>query len=251
MKQKILIIFLILSIVSNIEAVDIFEEFKDNIQDRYLKPFTKDLTGLVCGNILNDAEGLGLFTPFPPSIGLNIRVYSLIKEIDKENKILQYAFEGQQIKYLFLPILQIEKGLPYNLDLITRFSGYFYKDFIFYGFGLKYKILSFSILNFSTAGFYNFLEVKDVLKMSCMSYNFIFSINKIPIVTPYITLGIDSGDLQVDEKVSIGPMKSKFSNGIRYELGANFSLLPLFYLTLGYSKIYDVYGYSLGLGVRF
>ena len=46
-------------------------------------------------------------------------------------------------------------------------------------------------------------------------------------------------------------MKSKFSNGIRYELGANFSLLPLFYLTLGYSKIYDVYGYSLGLGVRF
>jgi hypothetical protein len=82
MKQKILkiwIVLLTLGTISNLKAVDIFEEFKNNVQEQYLKPFTKDLTGLVCGNILNDAESLGFFTPFPPSIGLNIIVYSLIK----------------------------------------------------------------------------------------------------------------------------------------------------------------------------
>jgi len=250
-KQKILIILLALCIISNLKAVDIFEEFKNNIQEQYLTPFTKDLTGLACGDIVNNADNLGLFTPFPPSVGLNIRAYSLIKEIDKENQILQDAFKGQQIKYLFLPILQVEKGLPFNIDLIGRFSGYYYKDFIFYGLGVKYKIISLSIVNFSAAGFYNFLEVRDVLKMSSVSYNFIFSINKIPIFTPYVALGIDNGELQVDEKISISSMKGKFSNGVRYELGANFSLLPIFYLNLGYSKIYDVDGYSFGIGVRF
>jgi hypothetical protein len=254
MKQKILkiwIVLLTLCTISNLKAVDIFEEFKNNIQEEYLTPFTKDLTGLVCGDIVNNADNLELFTPFPPSIGLNIRVYSLIKEIDKENQILQNAFEGQQIKYLLFPILQVEKGLPFNIDLVGRFSGYYYKDFIFYGFGLKYKVLSLSILNFSVGGFYNFLEVKDILKMSSVSYNFVFSVNKIAIVTPYVALGLDSGELQVDEKIGVGSMKGKFSDGIRYELGANISLLPIFYLNLGYSKVYDTYGYSFGLGVRF
>lgn len=255
MNKKILIIIVFIFNFSLLRSIDIFEEFKNNFQQQYLVPFTKDLTGLTCGGIVNNAESLNFFSAIPPSIGLNIRFYTPIKEIDSENIILQNAFQNQDLKYILMPIVQLEKGLPYNIDLIGRFSGYFYKGFIFYGAGIKYKIISLppgiSILNISIAGFYNFLKVEDVLNFNSTSANLIVSLNKIPVITPYITIGLDNGELEVSDTLGFSGLKGKFSNGLRYEGGINLSFLPILYLNLGYSKIYNTEAYSLGLGLKF
>ncbi len=255
MKKIIVYIITFFISLSIIQAVDIFEEFKTNVQQQYLNPFTKDLAGITCGNIVNNAESLKFFSTLPPSIGLNIRLYVPIKEIDDGNIILQNAFQSENFKYIFIPVLQLEKGLPYNIDLIARFSGYFYKGFTFYGLGLRYNIFSLppgmSIINISIAGFYNFLKVEDVLDMNSNSLSLIVSLNKIPVISPYILLGVDNAEMEISERLNLGKLKGEFSYGLRYEVGANISFLPLLYLNLGYSKIYDKNAYSLGLGLKF
>ncbi|MFN3550709.1 MAG: DUF6588 family protein [Endomicrobiia bacterium] len=253
MKKIITYIIIFFISLCSIYAVDIFEEFKNNVQQQYLNPFTKDLTGLICSNIVNNAESLKLFSALPPSIGLNVRLYTPIKEIDDENIILQNAFQNQDFKYILMPMLQVEKGLPYNIDLIGRFSGYFYKRFIFYGFGLRYNIFSLpaGMLNISIAGFYNFLKVEDVLDMNSNSLNLVVSLNKIPIINPYIVIGFDNAEMEISEKLNLGKLKGKFSSGLRYEGGLNFSFFPFLYLNLAYSKTYDKDAYSLGLGLKF
>lgn len=234
-------------------SVDIFEEFKNRVQDQYVNPFNKDLTGLICANPLNTAESLGLFKAAPPSIGLDMRASVVLKKISSENTILQQAFENQSFKYLPFSSLYLTKGLPFNTDLIFRFFGY--SDVIFYGIGVKYRFLSLPpvvpVINFAANIFYNVLNVKQILKHTSYSVNFLASVDKLPFVKPYVLVGLDNSELVVDNALGIGEIKTKFSNAVRYELGLNLSFIPFVYFNLGYSNIYSADGYFLNLGAKF
>jgi len=234
------------------DITDMFEEFKKKFDEKYVKPFNKDLTGLVCSNVLNTAESLGLFTAVPPSIGLNIKACFVGKKISQDNIILNEVFKNASVKVVPFGVIQIEKGLPLNLDFIVRYSGY--ENFLLYGFGIKYKFLSLPpiipIINISAAGFYNILEAKDILKHTSQSVNLIVSIQKIPFVKPYVLVGFDTSELVVDKKVAIVG-KNKMDLQTRYEVGINFSFIPVFYFNLGYGYIYNTEGYTLNLGIKF
>lgn len=252
--KKIKMLFIVfLTTLNFLYCADMFEEFKNRVQQQYIDPFTKDLTGIICANSLNTAESLGLFKAVPPSIGLDIRVSLVLKNISPENVILNEAFKDMEFKYIPFSVLNLSKGLPLNLDLIGRFFGS--SDFVFYGIGLKYKFLSLPplipVVNCAVGVFYNTLDVKKILKHTSYSLNIIVSVDKIPFVRPYILAGIDNAELVVDEEVGIGEMKSKFNNGMRYEVGLKLSFIPFVYFNLGYSNIYGVDGYSLSLGAKF
>lgn len=238
---------------SVVYTIDIFEEFKNRVQNQYVEPFNKDLTGLLCANSLNTAESLGLFKAVPPSIGLDIGVSVVLKKISSDNIILQQAFANQTFKYLPFSSLYLTKGLPLNIDVSFRFFGY--SDVMFYAVGLKYKFLSLPpvipVVNCSASIFYNNLSVKQVLKHSSYSLNLIISVDKLPFIKPYILAGLDNSELTVDEALGVGELKSKLNNGMRYEAGLRLTFIPLVYFNLGYSNIYSVDGYFLNLGAKF
>ncbi|MCS7227398.1 MAG: hypothetical protein NZ839_00350 [Endomicrobia bacterium] len=235
-------------------AENIFNEFKTQFQQTYVDPFNKDLTGVVCSNVFNRGENLGWFSVLPrPSIGVNIKISVAGKKPDKNNVIVNNFLANQSVKLIPFVTLQIEKGLPFNIDLIGRYFGF--ENFTFYGVGIKYKIFSFPpimpVVNISIAGLYNKLDAKDILQHISYSVNAVVSVDKIPVIKPYISVGTDTGELNVDNKVFPGGMKSKFSSGRRIEAGINFSFIPFVYLNLNYAQIYNTEGYGANLGVKF
>ncbi|MCX7956870.1 MAG: hypothetical protein N2643_03120 [Endomicrobia bacterium] len=249
MKKIAKVSIILFSVINYNFASDIFEEFKNKVQQQFLAPFNKDITGAVCSATLNTAESLGLFSAVPPSIGLDIKTTAVLKKISSDNLILG------EMPTEYIPFLSvgIAKGLPFNFDLYIRFMGY--SNFTFYGFGIKYKFLSFPpvvpVVNLSVSAFYNILDVKEIFKHNSQSFNFIVSVDKIPFIKPYILVGLDNGELIVDDVLGLGALENKYSGGLRYEAGIKFSFIPFIYINLGYSKIYSEDGYTANLGLKF
>lgn len=249
MKKANNIILTILILTQTILFADIFEDFKNNFQQQYLNPVTKDLTAITCTNLLNNGDSLELFSVTPPSVGLNIRLFLPIKKINQDNVIFKNSLKD--VEYISLPMLQIEKGLPAKIDLILR--GMSLENMTFYGIGIKYCLFKSPLPlmpQVSIAGFYNKLDSKDILSLNSNSLNAIISFN-IPVVKPYLIVGLDNGELKVDEKVASGGLSGKLSNEIRYEGGVNISLLPVMYLNLSYGQAYGDTLMSAGLGLKF
>jgi hypothetical protein len=254
MKKYVIFCISFLVLTNFIYSQNIFNEFKEKFNKVYIEPFNKDLTGVVCSNVLTTADSLGLFTAIPPSVGLNIKLNIVGKKISDDNVILNEAFKDVAVKIIPFAVVQIEKGLPLNLDIIARYSGY--ENFVLYGFGIKYKFLSLPpivpVINISAAGFYNILEAKDILKHTSQSVNLIISVDKIPVVRPYVLVGADNSELVVDKKVTtIEEIKDKLDFQLRYELGINFSFIPVFYFNLGYGYVYNTEEYIFNLGFKF
>ncbi len=252
----LIISFVILSKLGypiSFNPMEVFEEFKNQFNQNYVSPFNKDITGVVCANVFNRGDSLGLFTAVPPSIGLNLKVNLTTKQISKDNIILNELFKDQNFKIIPFFALQVEKGLPFNIDLIGRYSGY--SDFSFFSVGVKYRFLSLPplvpVVNFSLAGLYNSLKVKEIFVHTSQSLNLIVSVDKVPFIKPYVVIGLDTAQMKVDDNVIPGGMTNRLSSGMRYELGLNLSFIPFLYFNLGYSLIYGDPGYSFNLGAKF
>lgn len=234
-------------------SMEVFEKFKNQFNQNYVSPFNKDITGIVCANVFHRGDSLGLFSAIPPSIGLNLKFSLITKQISSDNVILNEAYKDQNIKIIPFIAFQIEKGLPFNIDLIGRYSGY--SDFSFFSVGVRYKFLSLPplvpIVNMSLAGLYNSLTVKEIFVHTSQSLNVVISIDKVPFIKPYVVVGLDTAQMKVDDNIIPGGLTNKFSSGIRYELGLNLSFIPFLYFNLGYSIIYGDSGYSLSLGAKF
>lgn len=246
---KLVLLVVLTNVETKIFSADMFEEFKNNFQQQYVDPVAKDLTAVLCVNSLNQGSGLGLFSATPPSIGLNIRLYAPMKKIASDNILFKDGLGD--VEYIFLPVVQVEKGLPAKIDLIFR--GISLGDVTMYGIGIKYCIFK-SILplmpEVSFAGFYNQLIAKDILSLNAISLNAIVSLG-VPVLTPYVVIGIDNGNLKVDNNVILGDLSGKLSNGIRYEAGINLSLVPFMYLNFSYGQAYSDTTMSAGIGLKF
>ncbi len=257
-KNKIIWLLVILVTFSNTIFCDFIEEIKQNLQPEYLNPLAKDITGITCMNMFTNAEGLGLFKTIPPSIGLNFRLYLGLKKISSENIILSKLGEKQGYDFIGLPVVQLEKGLPFNIDFIVRGMGV--SGMTFYGFGVKYCVFD-SIIpgvpDISIAGVMNKFIATDVLSLDSTSLNIIASVG-LPVIKPYLIVGIDNGNMEINDKLleelglsSLGKLTGKFSSGTRIELGINFSFFPVVYINLAYSKIYNEDGASVSIGLSF
>lgn len=252
-KLKLTTVILFTTFTAQLLQANIFDEFKNQFQQTYVDPFNKDLTGVICSNVFTKGDNLGWFTLMPPSLGINIKISAVAKKVSPDNVIVNTMLSNQSIKLIPFFVLQVEKGLPLNIDIIARYSGY--ENFTFYGIGVKYKILSLPplvpVLNLSIAAGYNKLEAKNILQHTSQSVNAIISVDKLPFLQPYITAGVDFGELNVSNEVFPGGMKSKFSSGTRIEGGIKFSFIPFIFININYAQIYNTEGYGINFGIKF
>jgi hypothetical protein len=244
------------TIAYSLYGFDLFDEFKRRIEQAFVDPAAQDLTALTCMNGWTGADPLGLVSAMPPSIGLNVRVYNNI--VQPVCPMFTAALQGQSFNYLTIPVLQVEKGLPFNVDVAVR--GMAYGVFMFYGAGVKwtaFKSFLFGVPDVALSFFYNSMSAADILSFNSTSLAATVSVG-LPIIKPYVTAAYDSGMLTVadtllrERGIPLSTLEGKFSGGTRLEIGLNLQPLPFIYANACYGlSVYGNTGFSGSVGLRF
>jgi hypothetical protein len=102
----------------------------------------------------------------------------------------------------------------------------------------------------SVQGMINKLDVAsgaNKFSATTMSVDAMASFN-IPIVDPYVGVGLDQTELKADSSITGLTGKATTS---RLEAGVNLTLFPFTYLQLGGVLLSGEIGYTAGLGVKF
>jgi hypothetical protein len=246
--KKLLKIHAILVLaVTSAFAANPFDEFQAQltsqaeavIQTR-LDNFTKDLGVLMGGGSFHQGKALG----FP---GFDVGMHFVGKNTDKDNTVVKAA----GVDAIALPIIQVEIGLPAKIDVFGRVMSY--ADASLVGGGVRYGIIKGALPvmpSISVQGMINNLLVSagaNKFTASCMSVAAMASFN-IPIVDPYIGIGMDQTEVTADS--SITALKGK-ATATRLEAGVNLTLFPFTYAQLGGVLTNGELSYSAGLGVKF
>ncbi len=228
-----------------IAHADPFDQFRSYLSSQFLDPFAKDLGAVLGGGSLHTGEALG----FP---GVDIGIHTPIKRVDGKDDIANAA----GVKYLAIPWLQAEIGLPLNTGLFIRGMTAYGTKVI--GGGLSYSVFKSKIPGMpelSVSWTYNHLD-HTYLTARTWSLNTALSLN-IPIVTPFVAGGYDRTNVSPKDAAFTGPGASVAkgvegnSSGYRVEGGVNIGFLPLSYLTLAAGAANGEMLYHAGLGVRF
>ncbi|MBN1822813.1 MAG: hypothetical protein JW803_00680 [Endomicrobiales bacterium] len=227
-------------------AKDPFDEFNNvvslggTIAQEALDNLSKDLGMLMGGGAVHQGANLGV-------PGLDIGIHVPMKSVKDENTIVKAA----DVDNILLPILQAEVGLPGNIDVIGRYTGYAGASMV--GGGLRYGILKPSVPGLPSVSaqvVYNALNVSsngNKFTATTMSALATASIG-FPVITPYAAVGFDQTAIKPDSTISD---KEGAASGLRIEGGVNLKLIPLTYLQMGASSVCGETGYTVGLGVKF
>ncbi|MBI4052086.1 MAG: hypothetical protein HY400_06235 [Elusimicrobia bacterium] len=222
-------------------TADPYGDFTRLVQDAYLKPFAKDLGGVLGAGTFHSGKSLG----FP---GFDVGVHAVIQaKPNKDDQILNLA----GVKAFGLPWIQAEVGLPFRVDVIVHGIGA--AGLTLAGGGLRYGLLRSALPlmpQISISGFVDSLN-HDFFSVTHLSANVSASVS-VPIVTPYVGVGLDSTRLKVKQATTsaLVGLTAKTTES-RLTAGLSFTPFPLVYLHGGYNLMHGESGYELGLGVRF
>jgi len=245
-------VFLILFFLGSVVYADFLDDVKKMIGTQYkdyFDPLAKEINVAMNGGLFHQGKPLGI-TGF--DAGLKIPLKKINQDFSDKLKTLQ--IESPQI--FGLPWLQLEKGLPAKIDLVAR-VGIPIQGVTMYGVGLRYGIFS-SIIpgipDISIMGVYSSLS-HEMLIATTKSANIVASFG-LPLIKPYIGLGIDSTEVKATDKAKQNtPMVSEEvkgeSNVTRIELGINLNIIPLLYFNLGYGIVDSDNFYVLSAGLKF
>lgn len=220
-----------------------FDEFKDRVQTEYIKPFARDLGGLLGGADFHSGRAMG-------SPGFNVGGVGVIQfKPEKDNKILTAA----GVDTFGIPLIQVGVGLPYKINLVAR--GMSAAGVTTIGGGLRYGIYKSGMLtkfipDISVGVFIDKLT-HDYFKATHFSASISASLN-LPVVKPFVGFGYDNTKLEV--KDATNPLlrgMSATAKDIRYTAGVEFSPIPLFYIFGAYSVFHGSPGAQFGLGAGF
>lgn len=198
----------------------------------------KDMGAVLGGGMHHNAKSLGV-------LGFDIGARVPTQEVNKDNEF----FKDQ--KQVGLAFVELEKGLPMKIDLLLR--GFSADGLTITGFGLKYNLVSFAVLNVAAVANYNTLT-HDYIKGTTTGVGVTASVN-IPVIQPFVGITSESTSITPGAKAITGTplldgMSGK-SSGLRMEGGINFSPFPLFYIYGGYTMVAGGTGYSAAVGLRF
>lgn len=247
---KIVILFSVFNLYAWDVQKDVLKKIKDYFEERYMNSLAADLSILLNGGEFNTAGKLKL-----PGFDLSLRT-SLV-EISKDNKIIT---ESVGFKYLPLPFITAEVGLPLNLDLLIKGNRIY--DISIYGAGLKYKITKIEVpilgsLDLSINGigtFLNYEKVNVKLKGYGVNAGVISSTNLNLLamtITPVVNIGVEMCEL--DATLTGSPkldLSGRYQN-LRGSIGININPFPLFYFYIGYGFSGSSDFFSLALGLKF
>lgn len=153
---------------------------------RYLDNLASDLGSVMTGGSFGVSSSLGI-----ANFNLNIK----LSNINVSNEIMDAA--GTSV--LYMPIVQAEFGLPYDVDLIGRYSHFY--DSNLYGLGARYAVYDSTVIlipSVSVQGIYSMLKTSsgdNKLDADNIALGAVATFN-VPFVTPYIGLGWDTTNLK-------------------------------------------------------
>ncbi len=225
---------------------DFYDKFQDyvggQVGDKYLKPFAKDLGGLIGGGSFHTGKSCG----FP---GFDIGIHlPLVSKPSEEDEILIKGLGGDKV--YGLPWVQGEIGLPLlSFDAILRASYLGEAGGKLFGGGVKYSLLSGSIPLTPAISFSFLVNSLTHKKLNVLNYGFNGVASwGLPIVTPYAGIGFDN--TTVKSKI-LSKESEATASGWRFIGGINFKLFPLTYFHLGLGLVNNISSYELGLGISF
>lgn len=200
----------------------------------------KDVGAVLGGGMYHQAKTLGI-------LGFDIGVRAPMQTVNKDDKLLT----GQNVTQFGLAFVELEKGLPWNIDLIGRAVS---ADGVSAtGFGIRYSLVSLAVLNVSVVANSNTFT-HDYIKGTTTGIGAVASVN-IPVIQPYVGVTSESTNITPGAKAILAnPLLdgiSGKSSGLRLEAGLNFSPFPLLYIYGGYTMVADGTGYSAAVGLKF
>lgn len=238
----ILLVVFTVAVVSSGALAKPFDEFKNRVQTEYIKPFARDVGGLLGGADFHSGRAMGC-------PGFDVGGIGVIQfKPEKDDKILKDA----NVSTFGIPLVQVGVGLPYKINLIAR--GMSAAGATIIGGGLRYGIhksgmLTKFIPDVSVGIFVDSLA-HDYFKATHFSASASASLN-LPVLKPFIGIGYDNTKLEVKESVNVLSGVSATAKDIRYTGGVVFSPIPLFYLFGAYSIFHGSPGAQFGLGAGF
>lgn len=219
-----------------------FDEFKSSVEKELIKPFARDVGGLLGGADFHSGRAMGC-------PGFDVGGMGIIQfKPEKDDEIIRDADVGT----FGIPLVYAGAGLPHKINLIAR--GMSAAGATIIGGGLRYGIhksgmLTKFIPDVSVGIFVDSLT-HDYFKATHFSASASASLN-LPVLKPFIGIGYDSTKVEVKEAVHVLSGTSATAKDIRYTGGAVFAPIPLFYLFGAYSVFHGCPGMQFGLGAGF
>lgn len=248
MRQKScckLAVFIACALSTSMLRADPFDKFRSFLEGRFLDPLAKDLGSVMAGGSFHQGSALGV-------PGFDVGVHLPIKKASSENVLVSSAATN-----IALPWVQAEIGLPAKIDLIARAGGGV-GGVTLIGGGIRYGIIKGKLPGMpsvSVSALYSALN-HDLFEANTISANAVISV-KIPVITPYIGVGLDKTKVKPKDAAfsGVGASASRGiegkASGYRAEAGINLSLFPLTYITLGAGLTNGDAAYHAGLGIKF
>lgn len=224
-----------------------FDDFKNFVRKDALKPFARDLGGMLGANVAHSGRSLGF-----PGFDVGGRFAGMLSVDDKD-----VILKGADAEQFGMPYIQAELGLPFKLDGFIR--GFSYSGLSMVGGGLRYGLLR--VVDLPLTPQLTLGVVGDTLSFSQFSAthfgaNVTLSVKAL-IVEPYLGVGFDRTRVEIKSVAAsqVG-LATDGDNSVgtasRVTLGLNLKPLPLFYVFAGYTLIDGAQnGFEGGLGVRF
>lgn len=231
------------SFAGEANALNVFSEFGSRVTQDSMKPFAKDLGGLLGSADFHSARTMG----FP---GFDIGVAGVFQtKPDTGNSILR----DSGVDAFGLPIVQAEVGLPKNFGVVLR-SLPISDGAPVLGAGLRYSIFRHTaaklLPDLTVSAFYDTFS-NDYMKFRHFSMDIAAGLD-LPVLKPYVGLGFDSSRLE--SKVSnldVASGDHVSVSEVRYTAGLNVTPWPFAYLFAAVSGSHGQTGFQGGAGVKF
>lgn len=231
MKKLFVVLFSSLVLAVNASAsTNISDDFRDHYDPTSLSAYNKDISALIG---LSDFH-TGKATTFP---GFDIGGSFSAVKVGKNN-------HNSGEDYLMTGFLRAETYIPV-VGVTVAVRGTDFNGFESIGGGLKYSYDFLEIAHLSVSGFYDRAKT-DYYTLDHYSASAVVSAS-LPVVTPYVGVGYDYGDLAV-RRIDT---RSTSDGSMRYTAGANFHPFPFIYVFGAYTKTSGSEGFNAGLGLNF
>lgn len=243
--RKILAVFTLMAALAAPAMAGIADDFKNNLTKDAMEPFAADFGGLIGMSDFHTGTAVGF-----PGFDVGLSVAGQFTP-SKGNTILETA----SVKTFALPMIQATIGLPLDLEATVRGIGYSGNTLI--GGGLRYGLMKHTVAKFlpdvMVGVFYDKFK-NDALDLNHFSASVSASFN-IPVVKPFIGIGLDSTKLTAQVPSSWGsPVAVGDSVSVtkpRLNVGVNITPFPLTYIYGGYAWLHGNSGFTAGAGARF
>jgi hypothetical protein len=207
-----------------------------------LKPFARDIGGLVGSGIYNTARSLG-FKGFDVSFRTAIQF-----EPNKGNTIMK----RDGVDAFYLPWIQYEMGMFLRLDAFVR--GFSHNGLTVSGGGLRWGITKINDVPYAfqlmLVGVGHAM-VHESFSATHIGLGFAASW-KIPRIMPYIGIGLDRTRLTIKQAPDASLIgKTVTVTEPRYTIGINMKLARFFYTSIAFNLLHKEPAFEISTGVRF